>query len=99
MRLREDTEWDDAQADKLAGRDQVLDDSPTAEASELVVGDILEAEDVRWWSHTPNRGVYTGAAIETTGDGKLRISFISDNDRNRTLTVPDNRRFLKAAGA
>jgi hypothetical protein len=64
----------------------------------LVVGDVLEATDVRWWSHSPVRTVYTVAAIEPV-DGKFTIRFTSGNDRDRVLTVPADRRFLKAAAA
>jgi hypothetical protein len=82
----------------LQERDLTLDGSPTAHASGLVVGDVLESDDVRWWSLSPVRVLYTVAAICPTEDGKLTISFTSENDRPRTLTVPANRRFLKSAG-
>lgn len=80
----------------LAGRAHRIPDEYTTSADELAVGDVLEAVDVRWWSHSPARVTYTVAAIEPAEDGKLIVSFTSANDRNRTLTVPADRRFLTA---
>lgn len=80
----------------MSERASKLQTAGTARADELTVGDVLEAVDARWWSHSPVRVTYTVAAIETTKDGKLTISFVSENDRDRTLTVPADRRFLKA---
>jgi hypothetical protein len=80
----------------LIQRAQHANNSGTASADELTVGDTLEAVDVRWWSHSPVRVLYTVASIEATEDGRLTISFTSENDRDRTLTVPPGRRFLKA---
>jgi hypothetical protein len=81
----------------LAERAQHADTTGTARADELAVGDVLEAVDVRWWSHSPVRVTYMVAAIETAEDGKLTIRFSSGNDRDRVLTVPADRRFLTAA--
>ncbi|MGY3318152.1 hypothetical protein ACVWZ7_001255 [Arthrobacter sp. TE12232] len=67
-----------------------------ARANELAIGDVLEAVDVRWWSHTAYRVVYIVAAIETREGGKLTIRFTSENDCDRVLTVPPGRRFLPA---
>jgi hypothetical protein len=83
--------------DWLGHRAALQDPTGTARADELAVGEVLEAVDVRWWSHSPARVTYTVAAVEPTEDGKLTISFTSENDRNRVLTVPADRRFLKAA--
>ncbi|MET1156580.1 hypothetical protein [Arthrobacter sp.] len=63
----------------------------------MALGDVLEAVDVRWWSHSPLRVTHTVAAITPAEDGKLTISFTSENDRDRVLTVPADRRFLTAA--
>jgi hypothetical protein len=68
----------------------------TTSADELAVGDVLEAVDVRWWSHTPAQVFYTVSAVEPAEDGKLTISFTSENDPDRVLTVPADRRFLTA---
>jgi hypothetical protein len=46
--------------------------------------------------HETVRIVYTVASLEPTADGKLIIMFTSENDRDRRLTLPANRRFLKA---
>jgi hypothetical protein len=83
----------------ISERAQHVDTTDTSRADELAVGDGLEAADVRWWSHSPARVTYTVAAIEPAGDGRLKISFTSENDRNRMLTVPSDRRFLKAPEA
>lgn len=80
----------------LATRAATIPDEYTLSADELKVGDVLEAVDVRWWSHSPAYVVYTVAAIEPAEGGKLTISFTSANDRDRTLTVPADRRFLEA---
>jgi hypothetical protein len=80
----------------LAARASTIPDEYTTSADELAVGDVLEAVDVRWWSHTPTRVTYTVAAIKPADDGKLTISFTSANDRDRVLTVPADRRFLTA---
>lgn len=80
----------------LVGRAANLPDEYTASADELAVGDVLEAVDVRWWSRSPVRVLYTVSAIEPAEDGKLTIAFTSENDRDRTLTVPADRRFLTA---
>jgi hypothetical protein len=39
----------------IAQRAQDTDSTGTARADELAVGDVLEAVDVRWWSHSPVR--------------------------------------------
>lgn len=57
---------------------------------------MVGAVDVRWWSHTTQRVTYMVFAIESAEDGKFTISFTSANDRDRVLTVPADRRFLKA---
>ena len=80
----------------LSERARHADTTNTTRADELAVGDVLGAVDVRWWSHTPARVVYTVAAIESAEGGKLTIRFTSENDRDRALTVPADRRFLKA---
>ena len=80
----------------LSERARHADTTNTSRADELTVGDVLEAVDVRWWSHTPDRVTYTVAAIEPAEGGKLTISFTSANDCDRALTVPADRRFLKA---
>jgi len=81
----------------LADRAQHADTTSTARADELTVGDVLDAVDVRWWSHTPARVTYTVTAIEPTADRKFTITFASDSARDTILTVPAERRFLKAA--
>lgn len=83
----------------LSERARHADTTGTARADELVAGDVLEAVDVRWWSHTPTRVTYTVAAVQTADTGTLTISFTSTNDRDRVLTVPADRRFLKAVRA
>ncbi|HEX9089036.1 MAG TPA: hypothetical protein VF867_16080 [Arthrobacter sp.] len=80
----------------LADRAQHTDPTNTARADELTVGDVLDAVDVRWWSHTPYRVTYEVTAIESAEDGKLTIVFASDSARDAILTVPADRRFLKA---
>jgi hypothetical protein len=80
----------------LSERARQADITNTARADELAVGDVLEDVDVRWWSHSPNRVLYTVSAVEPTEGGKLTISFTSENDRDRVLTVPADRRFLKS---
>lgn len=80
----------------LTDRARHADTTGTARADELAVGDVLEAVDVRWWSHTPQRVTYLVSAIEPA-DEKLTITFVSGSDRDRVLTVPADRRFLKAA--
>ena len=80
----------------LSERARHADTTNTTRADELAVGDVLDAVDVRWWSHTPACVVYTVAAIESAEGGKLTIRFTSENDRDRALTVPADRRFLKA---
>ncbi|MFF2244287.1 hypothetical protein ACFVTM_08930 [Arthrobacter sp. NPDC058130] len=80
----------------LADRAQHADTTNTARADELGVGDVLEAVDVHWWSHSPQRVTYMVAAIEPAADEKLTITFVSGHDRARVLTVPADRRFLKA---
>jgi hypothetical protein len=81
----------------LADRAQHADTTGTSRADELAVGDVLEAVDVRWWSHTTSRVTYMVSSIEPAEDGKLTITFVSGNDRDQVLTVPADRRFLKAA--
>lgn len=72
------------------------DTTNTARADELAVGDALDAVDVRWWSHTPDRVTYEVTATEPAEDGKLTITFASDRARDAVLTVPADRRFLTA---
>lgn len=80
----------------LADRARHANLTGTKRADELAVGDVLEAADVRWWSHSTQRVTYVVSSIEPTADGKLTITFVSGNDRDRVLTVPVDRRFLKA---
>lgn len=82
--------------DWLVTRAATRPDEYTLSADELAVGDVLEAVDVRWWSHSPVPVFYTVSAIEPAEGGKLTISFTSENDRDRILTVPADRRFLEA---
>lgn len=81
----------------LQERDLEPDDTPTVKASELAIGDVLEAEDVRWGSRSPARVAYTVSGIYPVKAGKLTISFTSEHNRWRTLTVPANRRFRKTS--
>lgn len=46
--------------------------------------------------HSPVRVLCTVSAIEPAEGGKLIISFTSENDRDRTLAVLADRRFLTA---
>lgn len=80
----------------LSERAATVPDEYTKSAGELVVGDVLDAVDVRWWSHSPVLVFYTVSAIIPAEEGKLTISFTSESDRDRTLTVPADRRFMEA---
>jgi hypothetical protein len=80
----------------LSSRATGLPTAGTVRADELAVGDVLEAVDVRWWSHSPQRVTYMVSSIDPTEDEKLTITFVSGSDRDRVLTVPADRRFLKA---
>lgn len=79
----------------LADRARHADAAGTKRADELEVGDVLEAVDVRWWSHSPQRVTYMVTTIEPA-DEALTITFVSSADRDRVLTVPADRRFLLA---
>jgi hypothetical protein len=66
---------------------------PTVEADKLVPGDVLEADDVLWWSHSSKHLHYTVDAIFHAEDGKLIIRCSPETGFTRQLRVPANRRF------
>ncbi|QOD06144.1 hypothetical protein [Pseudarthrobacter sp. BIM B-2242] len=83
----------------LAHRAVLQDAEGTVRADKLALGDVVDAADVRWWSHTTQRVTYQVSAIEPADNGNLTITFVSGNDRDRVLTVPANRRFSKVVDA
>lgn len=83
--------------DFLATRAAPLPTEATVRADELVVNTVLEAVDVRWWSHSPVREVFVVTAIEPAENNMLAVTFSTKYGMERTRLVRPDRRLLMAA--
>ncbi|QOT19367.1 hypothetical protein [Paenarthrobacter sp. YJN-5] len=80
----------------LAARASGLPVEGTVRADEMVVNTVLEATDVRWWSHSPNRELFVVTKIEPAGDGMLAVTTETQYGYERTRLVRPDRHFLEA---
>lgn len=79
--------------DFLSGRAAFLPTEGTVRADQMAVNTVLEAVDVRWWSHSPEREVFVVTAIESSADGMLAVTFSTRYGQERTRLVRPDRRF------
>lgn len=68
----------------------------TVRADEMAVNTVLEATDVRWWSHSPNRELFVVTKIEPAENGMLAVTTETQYGHERTRLVRPDRRFLEA---
>jgi hypothetical protein len=61
--------------DWLARRAAALPTAGTVRADEMAVNTVLEAVDVRWWSHSPIREVSVVTEISPAENGMLAVTF------------------------
>ncbi|WP_230854566.1 hypothetical protein [Arthrobacter terrae] len=82
--------------DYLASRAATLPAEGTVRADELTINTVLEATDVRWGSHTPDRELFVVTEISPAKGGMLAVTFATKYGIERTLIVRPDRRFLTA---
>jgi hypothetical protein len=80
----------------LVERAAALPTEGTVRADEMVVNTVLEATDVRGWSHSPIREVFVVTAIEPADNGMLAVTLSTRYGAERTRLVRPDRRFLEA---
>jgi hypothetical protein len=80
----------------LSARAAGLPTEGTVRADEMAVNTVLEATDVRWWSHPPNRELSVVTKIEPAENGMLTVTTETQYGRERTHLVRPDRRFLEA---
>lgn len=80
----------------LDARASSLPTAGTVRADELAVNIVLEAVDVRWWSHSPVREVLVVTDIKLAEHGMLAVTFSTKYGAERTRLVRPDRRFLEA---
>lgn len=80
----------------LAARAEGLPTEGTVRADEMPVNTVLEATDVRWWSHTPGRELFVVTKIEPAENGMLAVTTETKYGHERTRLVRPDRRFLEA---
>jgi hypothetical protein len=81
----------------LAARAAGLPTESTVRADEMAVNTVLEATDVRWWSHSPERELFVVTKIEPAENGMLAVTTETKYGHERTRLVRPDRRFLVAA--
>jgi hypothetical protein len=81
----------------LAARADGLPIEGTVRADGMAVNTVLEATDVRWWSHTPGRELFVVTKIEPAENGMLAVTTETKYGHERTRLVRPDRRFLEAA--
>lgn len=62
----------------------------------MAVNTVLEAVDVRWWSHSPVREVFVVTNVSPAENGMLAVTFSTKYGVERTRLVRPDRRFLEA---
>ncbi|GAA4034822.1 hypothetical protein GCM10023063_18800 [Arthrobacter methylotrophus] len=82
--------------DFLATRAAGLPTEGTVRADEMAVNTVLEATDVRWWSHTPGRELFVVTKVEPAENGMLAVTTETKYGHERTRLVRPDRRFLIA---
>lgn len=82
--------------DFLAGRAAFLPTAGTVRADEMSVNTVLEAVDVRWWSHSPVRELFVVTDVSPAENGMLAVTFSTQYGMERTRLVRPDRRFLVA---
>jgi hypothetical protein len=80
----------------LSGQAELKSKTGTIRADEMPVNIVLEAVDVRWWSHSPEREVFVVTAVSPAGNGMLAVTFSTKYGMERTRLVRPDRRFLVA---
>ncbi|WP_139187319.1 hypothetical protein [Pseudarthrobacter chlorophenolicus] len=80
----------------LSTRAASLPTEGTVRADEMPVNTVLEAVDVRWWSHSPEREVFVATDIRPAEHGMLAVTFSTKYGIERTRLVRPDRRFLVA---
>jgi hypothetical protein len=79
----------------LFDRAATLPTEGTVRPQEIKVGDTFIGETVRYDSWSPVPEIHMVTSIDWQEDGTCRITFMGPG-RDRTLTVTDSRRFIKA---
>ncbi|WP_354214922.1 hypothetical protein [Arthrobacter sp. UYCo732] len=82
--------------DFLAARAAGLPTGSTVRADRMAVNTVLEAVDVRWWSHSPEREVFVVTEVVPAENGMLAVTFATKYGIERTRLVRPDRRFLVA---
>lgn len=82
---------------RLAERASGLPTEGTVRADEMAVNTVLEATDVRWWSHSPERELFVVTKVEPAENGMLAVTTETKYGHERTRLVRPDRRFLVAA--
>jgi hypothetical protein len=80
----------------LSARALKLPTEGTVRADEMAINTVLEATDVRWWSHTPGRELFVVTRIEPAENGMLAVTTETKYGHERTRMVRSDRRFLEA---
>jgi hypothetical protein len=80
----------------LAARAAGLPTEGTVRADEMAVNTVLEAVDVRWWSHSPDHELFVVTKIEPAENGMLAVTTETKYGHERTRLVRPDRRFLAA---
>lgn len=80
----------------LSARAGSLPTAGTVRADEMSINTVLEAVDVRWWSHSPVRDVFIVVDVRPADHGMLAVTFSTKYGVERTRLVRPDRRFLEA---
>lgn len=80
----------------LSVRAATIPEANTVRADELAINTVLEAVDVRWWSHSPVREVFVVTDVSPAENGMLAVTFSTQYGVERTRLVRPDRRFLEA---
>jgi hypothetical protein len=83
----------------LAARAAGLPTESTVRADEMAVNTVLEATDVRWWSHSPQRELFVVTKVEPDENDMLAVTFSTKYGMERARLVRPDRRFLAAAAS